>query len=202
MLTFLTVLIMLIVCYAYWREGILTAMAMACNVFLAGLVAYAFWEPMADVVEDLVWNTFLHGYEDCLCMMVLFCLTLGILRLITNNLASTEMEFPALLQQGGALLFALLTGYLVAGFLVCMLQTLPWQENFLGFDSRVEAASSANPARRLFPPDRVWLGLMQRASIRAFSWGSDSAFDPDGNFELRYGRLRRYKAEGSPASSP
>jgi hypothetical protein len=197
MLPFFTVVIMLAVSYAFWREGLLTAVAMACNVFLAGLVAFGFWEPLADVVEDLVSATFIHGYEDCLSLMLLFCLTLGGLRLITNNLASTEVEFPALLQQGGAVLFALVTGYLVSGFLVCLLQTLPWQQNFLGFDSHVEAAANTNPLRRVLPPDRVWLGLMQRASSRGLAWGPDSTFDPDGSFEVRYSRLRRYKVEGS-----
>src|SRR6266446_1995301 len=125
MLAFLTIVIMLAVAYAYLREGMFTACTMCINVFAAGLVAFNFWEPLADLLDPLFADNFLAGYEDSLCLVVLFCLSLGLLRLATNSLATKEIEYAPALLRGGAVAFGLVTGYLVSGFLVCVLQTLP-----------------------------------------------------------------------------
>ena len=150
-LGFLTVLIMGGVTYAFWREGLLTALTAACNVFLAGLVAFAFWEPIADQMGLALANSFLHGYEDAVCLVTLFALTLALLRYLTNNLANAHLEYHPVLRQAGTVVFGLITGYLASGFLVCVLQTLPWQVNFLQFDYH------ADKTPRVLPPDHVWL---------------------------------------------
>ncbi len=97
-------------------------------------------------------------------------------------------------------MLGLVAGYLVAGFWTCVLQTLPWHENFLGFQPRLEAESAW---RTYLPPDRVWLALMRHAGAGPFTWkridpnaesiyDQFSTFDPDATFELRYQRYRRY----------
>jgi hypothetical protein len=207
LLGFLTVVIMAICAYAYWREGVLTAFTMFVNVFLAGLLAFNFFEPVADLLDPMIRSTFLSGYEDTLALMVLFCASLGLLRLVTNNLAVTDVEYPPALWRGGGVLFGLAAGYLAAGFLACVMQTIPWHENFLGFDPKYDPEGKAKLARTVLPADRVWLGLMQRAGAYAFSNdvdekpGADASgslydryitFDRNGSFELRYARMRRY----------
>jgi hypothetical protein len=201
MLIFMTILLMLITAYAYFREGLLTAVAMFCNVILSGLIAFNFWEPIAAELEGTVANTMFNGYEDCLCLMLLFCLPLGALRWLTNTLANTEIDYPPLMQQIGAVLFALMTGYLVAGFLVCVMQTLPWEERFLGFDPTVDARGGV---RRVLPPDRVWLAMMYWAGKNGLGTSEGPTFDADGTFTARYGvgapgrhKGRRYRAEPS-----
>jgi len=113
------------------------------------------------------------------------------LRVVTHNLANTEMGLAAIVQQVGSVAVGLVSGYLLAGFLVCMLQTLPWSEKFLGFDSSVDPQGSA--IRRVMPPDRVWLALMHRAGAGPFSNEGATTFDPEGTYELRYARQRRVK---------
>jgi hypothetical protein len=189
MLGFFTVVVMLAIGYAYLAEGLFTAFVMCCNVLGAGFVAMNFWEPLADIFDPMFEGTFLAGYEDFFCMMFLFLLTLLVLRTLTNALEPTFIDFPEVLQRGGGVLFGLITGYLVCGFLVTAMQTLPWHENFMGFEPRFDEGSGA--VRRVLPPDRVWLALMHRAGAVAFSTGDDS-FDSGGSFELRYGRYRRY----------
>src|SRR5215472_11712192 len=100
-----TVVIMGVVAYAFWREGPLTAFAMCVNVVLAGALAFNYFEPIADLLES--------SFED--------------------TFANTHMEYPPVLYRGGAVVFGLVTGYLLSGFLVCVLQTLPLQQNFLSF---------------------------------------------------------------------
>src|SRR5262245_37365698 len=181
---------MLGVVYAFWHEGLLTACCMCINVLLAGIVAFFFFEPLANELDGLFQGSFLSGYEDCFSLILLFSLALGLLRLATNNLAFTDLDFPPALLRGGCVVFGLLTGYLVAGFLVCAIQTLPMTTDFMGFESRV-VENQPKTLRRLFPPDRVWLAMMHRAGAGPLSWGEGPTFDPNGNFSLRYTRYRR-----------
>jgi uncharacterized membrane protein required for colicin V production len=212
MLPVATLLIMAVVVYVYWREGLLTAVTMFVNVLLAGLVAFNFYEPLADLLDPLFAGSILAGYEDGICLVGLFALAFGLLRLLTNSMASTELEYPGWLLRGGGVLFGLLTGYLASGFLVCVLQTLPWQENFLGFNPKYDPDQPLAGARQVLPPDRVWLALMRVGGAYGFSNTEDEhapddapaverfkTFDRFGSFELRYARYRRYQedAEGS-----
>jgi hypothetical protein len=205
LLIFLTLVLMVAVGYCYLREGVLTSFTMLCNVFVAGLVAFNFWEPVANLLEPLFpeWSgpgfpPFFWGYEDAFALMFIFCLTLGLLRLTTNNLAHTEVEYTLWLQRPGAVAVGVVTGYLVSGFLLCVIQTLPWSQHFMGFES---ASEKRNGALLIMPPDRVWLALMHRAGAYPFA-DSDSpadTFDANGSFEFRYQRYRRYNPDtGKP----
>jgi hypothetical protein len=194
MLAVLTILIVLAVGYAFFLQGVLSAFAMLVNVFLAGLVAFNFWEPLAAELEQPFSGTFIQGYEDWICLMSLFCVTLLALRVLTNSLATLEPELPVVVQQGGAVFFGLLAGYLTAGFLICAMQTLPIPEDFLGFSARVDTAGGL---RRYLPPDRVWLALMRRGSAGPLS-SDEIGFDPRGYFEQAYLRHRRYGERRDP----
>ena len=198
MLAFLTIVVTGITGFVFFREGLLTAFAMFCNVFLAGLVAFCFWEPIADLLDPLLSNNALHGYEDFFVLFLLFSLSLLLFRWVTNSLAPHTTEFFPGLQEGGGVIFGLATGYLLAGFLVCLVQTLPWHQEFLGFESEFNPNQTGAGLRRVLPPDRVWLGLMGRASIITFST-SGKGFDNHGSFEMRYARYRRYNDKGEVA---
>jgi uncharacterized membrane protein required for colicin V production len=189
-LGFLTVVIMLVAAYAFWRQGVLPAFAMAVNVLLAGLVAFNFFEPIAAELDPMLKDSFLHGYEDSLCLVVLFTLTLVVLRWASNALIHTLIDYPPVLQEGGAVVFGALAGYLTAGFLLCVAQTLPMNEHFMQFEARIDPSTPGAKVRHILPPDRVWLALMHRGSVDAFSW-DENAFDSDGSFETRYAHERR-----------
>jgi uncharacterized membrane protein required for colicin V production len=188
----LTILIMLIVGYAYWREGLLTAFCMCCNVIVSGLVAFNFWEPIADTLDPMVAGSFLQGYEDFLGLSLFFIATLLLLRWLTNQLANRMPEFPSAVQHAGGVVFAMATGYLLAGFLVCVLQTLPWHERFVDFNPDYDPNLPGASLRRVLPPDRVWLAMMHKLSSDHLDWQDKNSFDQSGNFELRYARYRRY----------
>ena len=205
LLGFFTILVMLLVAYAFWREGLLTACTMFLNVFLAGLIAFNLFEPLADLLEPSLADNFLHGWEDGLCLMVLFCLVLGFMRLVTNSIAPSDLEYPPALLRAGGVIFGLASGYLASGVIVCILQTFPWHKNFMGFEAQYDPAAAGSGFRSILPPDRVWLALMQRAGAYAFSNNKDEddkeestpyhryqTFDKYSTFELRYGRHRRF----------
>jgi uncharacterized membrane protein required for colicin V production len=202
-----TVLIMLILAYAFWKEGPLTSFAMCVNILLAGLLAFNFWEPIADLFDPLLEDSFAAGIEDSVALMVIFLPTLMILRWITNSLASTHVEYPSVLYRGGAVLFGLLAGYLLAGFLICVIQTLPVPREFLQFEPYDPAKAAERPIRKFMPPDVAWLAMMNRLSAAGLSRGEDELtgtpirFDVHGSFQMRYRRYRRYD-EGKDGSKP
>jgi hypothetical protein len=189
----LTLLVMGICAYAMWREGPLTAFAMCANVLVAGVLAFNFWEPLADLLASSFDDTFADGAEDAVAMMLIFLPVLMLLRWITNSIAGTHMEYPPVLYRGGAVVFGLLTGYLLAGFLVCMIQTLPVPRNFLQFE--IDEPGKSHPMRAVMPPDLVWLAMMHAISDHK-RLGSDEPFDKNCNFELRYQRFRRWDESG------
>jgi hypothetical protein len=207
-----TVFMMLAAGYVYFKEGLLTSLAMFCNVFIAGIVAFNFFEPLANLLEPALAGSFLAGFEDALSLVVLFCLTLGIMRLVTNNLANTMVDYHQLAQQGASTVLGLLIGYLVAGFLICVMQTLPMHEKFMSFDWHY--SESDTMVRQFFPPDRVWLSLMRRAGAYPLSNEDDPdvkisedkkteydryiTFDKYATFELRYARYRRHGDNRDP----
>jgi hypothetical protein len=188
MLVLLTIAVMGAVAYAHVREGLLTAFTMLCNVCIAGVVAFYFGEPAAAGLVKVIPD--FEGYEDALCLVGFFCATLALLRWGCGQLAPTQTELHPLAQQIGAAVCGAVTGYLVAGFLTVVVQTLPLPEHFMDFDHRVE---SSNPVRRYLPPDHVWLALVQRASESPLARGDGVTFDGEGVYEQTYARYRRVK---------
>jgi hypothetical protein len=188
----LTVLLMLgVMGYALLRWGALRAFCACCNVLLAGLVAFNFFEPVAASLDGKLEGASLHGCEDAVCLTVLFGATFGLLHLLTRLLARKWPDYHPGLQRGGAAVFGLLAGYLLAGFLVCVLDTLPLGPYFPGFQGKVDPDARWARLRRVLPPDRVWLAMMHRAGLGPFAHGGPT-FDADGSFEFRSQRLRRH----------
>jgi|SRR5262245_1530558 len=205
MITIVTIIVILVVGYAQLREGLFTALCALVNVMLAGIVAFGFFEPIADWLDESMQRTSWSGYEDFVALILLFCGTLLVLRAVTNRLAPDMLDFPANTQYGGAVL-GLATGYLLAGFLLCAVETLPVHKNFLDFQPR--EGNDSGP-RSIFPPDRVWLSMMRYAGAHALAWeeqetGIDNrydrykTFDRYGTFELRYARYRRHTDAEAP----
>ncbi|MCC6417660.1 MAG: CvpA family protein [Gemmataceae bacterium] len=200
MLILLTLGVMGGVAYAHFREGLFTAVTTLVNVFLAGLLTFNFFEPLARTIGGLFRGSFLSGYEDFLAIVVLFCALLFGLRTLTIRYNGDLIEFPPAVQQFGAAFVGLLAGYLLAGILICAFETLPWGQHFLGFEPR---GKDESPLRRVLPPDRVWLAMMHRAGQAAFSRGElppDQSTGPDdthrtfdrfGTFESSYLHFRR-----------
>ncbi len=212
MLMIAALLLMLGTAYAQYRNGLFSSFAMLIMVLLSGLVAFGFWEPLAAVLDPVFQNNALAGCEDMIVMVLLFALTLFLLRLATSYLNTEMIDEHGHLQHLGAAVVGLVTGYFVAGFLICALETLPLDVNFLDFEPRgVDSAGnlSREPIeagwRFFYPPDRVWLAMMQRESGGSFGWKDDPnpyphkdgtedryvVFDRCGTFELRYLRYRR-----------
>ncbi len=196
-----TIVCILAVGWTQYRNGLFTSVAMLMMVFLSGLIAFGFWEPLTNMLE-LAFQQNLRvfaGCEDFLVLALLFGGSLWLQRFAYQYLAPEMIDEHGTLQHLGAGVVGLLTGYFLSGFLICALQTLPLDERFLDFEPR-----TANEGlRSVLPPDRLWLNLMRQASAGSFRWKEDAegqpiTFDRDATFELRYLRYRR-TTESRPA---
>lgn len=203
MLTVAVIIVILVVGYAQLREGLFTAFCMLVNIVLAGLVAFNWFEPFADKLEPSLARNALRGTEDFFALITLFTAALIVLRMLTNRLVPDMIAFDNNVQYGGGVI-GLASGYLLAGFLVCAMQTLPLPERFLGFEPRLTADSGP---RSVFPPDRVWLAMMRHAGAHALAnepadlraasiYERYKTFDRHATFEQRYLRYRRHDDAG------
>lgn len=191
-------LIVGVVVYAHFQEGILTALGMAFNVLFAGLLAFSFFEPVADELAKWFDGTLLEGFEDGLALSGVFAAVFAALKAGVNNVADSELELHPLFQQLASILVAAVAGYFLAGFLLCMLATLPVGQKILGYDPTAIPDGETTLAN-YFPPDRLWLATMNRLGRQNLSWGPEAVtFDPDGTFSLRYKHLRRYDIPDAP----
>src|SRR6185369_14923134 len=98
MLIFASILIILGVGASQYRNGLFTSFAMLFMTLLSGLIAFGFWEPIADAIEPGFQQglRFLAGTEDFLVMIVLFGGSLWLMRLAYQFLA------PEMIDQQGA----------------------------------------------------------------------------------------------------
>lgn len=186
MLVFSTFIIMLIVCYVYFQEGLFLAFCNLVNIFFAFVIVAGFYEPSAKFIAIHLKDTFADGFEDAISMLGLFILAFGVLKFLVMTLSPSVIKYNPLINNLGGAFFGLVAGYVISGFLWCVLQTLPWKENFLGFETR---SGKKNTSSILFRPDRVWLATMHKMSNGAFR--DVGVFDPSASFEIRYQRYRR-----------
>ena len=204
MIYFFSIVVIAIGAYVYFREGLFTAVMMFFNVVAGGIFTFHLWEPLANFFDPLFQDSFLAHTEDFFCMILLFSVSVGLLRLLTNHMVDTKLDYtPAVQQIGGAIVGAC-TGYMVCGFLVIAMETLPVQEHFMGYQPR---AADESEMRRFLPPDRVWLSMMRHAGVNPFARAQDNpaaetrylrhrTFDRNGTFEIRYSRYRRFDENG------
>jgi len=180
---------MLIVSYVFFQEGLFVAFYSFVNILLAFVLVAGFYEPFAEFLEIQLKGSAAEGFEDAIAMVGMFLASFGALKFLALQLAPSEIVYSHLVHNLGGAAVGLFIGYFVSGFLWCVLQTLPWQEKFMGFEARstIKSASSA-----FLRPDRIWLSSMRKFSKGAFKTGN--IFDCSASFELRYQRYRRVTA--------
>jgi len=180
-LILLVLAIILTVALFHTREGLFGAAVVFLNVVIAGFATFCLFEPLASWLGGLA--PAMDAYADAVCMTLTFLLCLLLLRFATGLLVPSDLEFPEWPRRIGGGLFGLVTGYVVSGLFLCLLQTLPLPQQFLGYN--------AKGGMGLGSPDRVWLATVHRASGQILHQAERKWFDADGSFIPRYARYRR-----------
>ena len=190
--------------YALTSEGLWGAALMFFNALFAGLIAFNFYEPLAALLAEKV--EFLSGFADALCLLVLFVVSLLMLRLTTETIAPTMVRFPTPLYHIGRFAFAFAGSAVTMAIIILAFEVSPVDKKVLGsitYDSKPPFGQGL---------DRGWLAFFQYSTGYVFAdykgfegrspdneFGTARAFDPDGDWLVRTQNGRPYGDEFVPA---
>ncbi|MEX2115042.1 MAG: CvpA family protein [Pirellulales bacterium] len=161
------------------------------NVLTAGLVATNYFEPLSrwlDKQEPRLTFTY-----DFLALWLIFAVSFSVFRAITDYVSKVKVKFFKPVEVAGSALMAIWVSWALLCFATMTLHTAPLSRNFLlgGFQERPESKMMYRLA-----PDRKWLAWVHRESQGSLSRLNDTvAFDPRGDFILRYGNRRERFAQ-------
>jgi hypothetical protein len=186
----LVVLVIFVGCFAsMFNNGLWSNALMLVNVLTAGLLAFNYFEPLAEWLERQ-WPS-LNYVWDFVSVWLIFIVAMVALRAATDYMSNIKVRFLLPVDRAGGYILALWVSWVTVSFTTATLHTAPLARNFLGFQPAPEDKMLGG-----FPPDRIWL-----AWVRSESMGSLcrlerlNPFDPLADFVLRYGK-RREQFEG------
>jgi uncharacterized membrane protein required for colicin V production len=118
--------------YALMSEGLWGAALMFFNALFASLIAFNFYEPVAQLIVDNVSNATVGSFADSVSMMLLFVVSLLLLRLATESLAPAMVRFPTPVYHIGRAIFGLGGAVITTAILLLGFQASPVQKKMLG----------------------------------------------------------------------
>jgi uncharacterized membrane protein required for colicin V production len=185
--------LVLLMTYALSSEGLWGAALMFFNVLFAGIIAMNFYEPVASLIDKTGLN---WGMSDALSLLVLFCVSVLLLRLTTESIAPGMVRFPTPIFHVGRLLFALAGSVVLFAVLLVAFETAPIHKKAFG----VVDYKAAPPFKMGF--DHGWLAFFQYTtglfSTRSPTrdpygeYGNAKLFDPKGRWLLDHQKARPY----------
>lgn len=203
----LSVLVLILgMTYALASEGLWGAVLMFFNSLFAGMIAFNFYEPLAGMLASSV--EFLSGFADTLSLMVIYLISLLILRLITEYLAPTMVRFPTPIYHVGRWLFGFLASCVTMAILLLAFHTAPIHKKMFGAY-----------AYDLRPPfgmgiDWQWLGFFQHTTGQIFAtyrpdgpvdpfkeYGTAKVFDPYARWLIDHQNARPYGEDFVPPAA-
>jgi hypothetical protein len=181
--------------YALMSEGLWGAALMFFNVLFAGVIAFNFYEPLAELLAKNA--SFLSGFSDTLVLMTLFIVALVLLRLTTESIAPAMVRFPTPVYHLGRVIFGLAGAVLTMAIILVAFHTAPVHKKIFG----VIDYKYAPPFKLGF--DRGWLGFFQWTTGAIFpnygtgedpyrEYGKARVFDPRSEWLLDHQDKRPY----------
>ncbi len=118
--------------YALMSEGLWGSALMFFNVLFAALISFNFYEPLAQLIVDQIGGEIVSSFADSVSMMVLFVVSLLLLRLATETIAPSMVRFPTPLYHLGRVIFAFGGAVVMIAMLLLGYQASPVQKKMLG----------------------------------------------------------------------
>lgn len=165
----LLVALLLFMTYVLTSEGAWGAALMFFNVLFGGLIAFNFYEPLADLIDStgIGW-----GFSDTLAMMLIFCAAVLLLRLATESLAPAMVRFPNPVYHLTRLVFSLATTVVTFAIILLAFHAAPVHKNVFGYINY----NTKPPFGLGF--DHGWLGFFQYTTGDIFARYGSGTRDP------------------------
>lgn len=108
--------------YVLTSEGLWGAALMFFNVLFGAMIAFNFYEPLAKLIDStgIGW-----GFSDTLCMLGLFCISVMLLKMITETIAPAMVRFPTPIYHLGRLIFGLGGALVTVAFVILSFHAAP-----------------------------------------------------------------------------
>ncbi len=159
MFPWLLVLVMFICVALMWPEGMWSNAITFVNTVFAAMISLNFFEPVAGFMEK-----YLASYRyslDFVAQWLLFVITLAVFRALTDQVSRHAVRFKLPVEQGGRVVFSLLTAWVLACFVTTAMHTAPLSR------SPFRGSFQQEPLSNNFfglAPDRFLLGFVQHRS--------------------------------------
>lgn len=159
MLFAVVVALMVILVAAFWAyQGLFSSLIMFFESVVAVMLAFGFYED----VHGLWAGSLDAGLGLPLAFMLLFCASLGIMRVLTDRLIPTGATFNLYVERAGGALCGFFTGLILIGSALVAIQMLPIGSAVLGFERLEMNKKTGLPEHKslsIFKPDAFVVGL-------------------------------------------
>lgn len=166
MLFSIVIALMVILVTAFWTyQGFFSSLLMFFCAVVSSMLAFGFYENL-----NSVWAESLNpmvGYP--LAFMLIFLVSLLILRLATDKFITGNVRLPVYLDRAGAGVVGLFNGLVIVGMALVAIQMLPIGSSVFGFERVVASANGSIEKKNfLFKPDNFTVGLASMLSNGRF----------------------------------
>ncbi len=180
----LLVALILFMTYVLTSEGAWGAALMFFNVVFGGMIAFNFFEPLADVI-DSTGVGFIMSFSEPVAIMLIFCASTLLLRLATESLGPAMVRFPTPVFHLVRLVFGF--GATIVTFAVILLafHASPVHKKMFGY---IEYDTKPPFG---FGIDHGWLGFFQATTGDVFARYGAGARDPYSTYGKTGNQLMR-----------
>jgi len=166
--TSILILFFILVTAALWFTGVWGSLLSLINILLSGMIASAFFEPLATRIESMNDSAGQYTYLlDFVCLWLIFFLSASMIRMLTDSFSAIRLKFDIVTEMVGRSLISLTAAWFFICFASFTLWTAPLPIPEGGF--KVEGRSP-------MAPDAVWLSLIHSRSKGALSEYKDAMF--------------------------
>ena len=118
--------------YALMSEGAWGAALMFFNALFASLITFNFYEPLAQIIVSNAGEGIVASFADSVSMLLLFIVSLLLLRLATESLTPSMVRFPTPIYHLGRVVFGFGGAVITIAILLLAYQAAPVQKKILG----------------------------------------------------------------------
>jgi uncharacterized membrane protein required for colicin V production len=113
--------------YQYLKGTFLKSFATFMAGLCASIVAFAWYEPLADLLRD---NEILPGWAQPLCLLVLFIVTFAVLQTIAITFTRQPIDLGLMAERAGRIVLGLLLGLVLSGLLLIAAEMAPLSSRY------------------------------------------------------------------------
>jgi uncharacterized membrane protein required for colicin V production len=108
--------------YVLTSEGLWGSALMFFNVLFGAMIAFNFYEPLASLIDStgIGW-----GFSDTLCLLGLFCISVVLLKMISETIAPAMVRFPTPVYHAGRLIFGAAGALVTVAFVLLSFHAAP-----------------------------------------------------------------------------